>query len=89
MKTLLKYLKKYKVNLIVGPILKLLEAIIEVLLPIIIALFIDNYNTFSSAELMYYSIGLIILVILGLIFACSAQYIAAITSQGYSKTLRE
>ena len=89
MKTLLKYLKKYKVNLIVGPILKLLEAIIEVLLPIIIAFFIDNYNTFSSAELMYYSIGLIILVILGLIFACSAQYIAAITSQGYSKTLRE
>ena len=42
MKKLLIYLKKYKINLIVGPILKLLEAIIEVLLPIIIALFIDN-----------------------------------------------
>ena len=89
MKKLLIYLKKYKINLIVGPILKLLEAIIEVLLPIIIALFIDNYNRFSSRELIYYSVGLIILVLLGLIFACSAQYIAAITSQGYSKTLRE
>ena len=44
MKKLLIYLKKYKINLIVGPILKLLEAIIEVLLPIIIAFFIDNYN---------------------------------------------
>ena len=89
MKTLLKYLRKYKINLIVGPILKLLEAIIEVLLPIIIAFFIDNYNIFSTTELIYYSVGLIILVLLGLIFACSAQYIAAITSQGYSKTLRE
>lgn len=89
MKTLLKYLKKYKVNLIIGPILKLLEAIIEVLLPIIIAFFIDNYKNFSSTELMYYSIGLVILVLFGLAFACSAQYIAAITSQGYSKTLRE
>ena len=89
MKKLLIYLKKYKINLIVGPILKLLEAIIEVLLPIIIAFFIDNYNRFSSTELIYYSVGLIILVLLGLIFACSAQYIAAITSQGYSKTLRE
>ena len=68
MKTLLKYLKKYKVNLIIGPILKLLEAIIEVLLPIIIAFFIDNYKNFSSTELMYYSIGLVILVLLGLCF---------------------
>lgn len=89
MKKLLKYLKKYKINLVFGPILKLLEAIIEVLLPIIIAYFIDNYKNFSSNELIYYSIGLIVLVAVGLIFACSAQYIAAITSQGYSKILRE
>ena len=89
MKKLFKYLKKYKLNLVFGPILKLLEAIIEVLLPIIIAYFIDNYNNFSSNGLLYYSIRLLVLVTVGLIFACSAQYIAAITSQGYSKTLRE
>lgn len=89
MKKLLKYLKKYKINLVVGPILKLLEAIIEVLLPIIIAYFIDNYQNFSTEELMNYSILLIILVTFGLIFACTAQYIAARTSQGYSKILRE
>ena len=89
MKKLLKYLKKYKINLVVGPILKLLEAVIEVLLPIIIAYFIDNYQNFSTEELMNYSILLIILVTFGLIFACTAQYIAARTSQGYSKILRE
>ena len=89
MKKLLGYLKKYKINLVIGPILKLLEAIIEVLLPTIIAFFIDNYENFSNTQLFYYSIGLVILVTLGLIFACSAQYIAAISSQGYSKILRE
>lgn len=89
MKKLLRYLKKYKINLVIGPILKLLEAIIEVLLPTIIAFFIDNYENFSNTQLFYYSIGLVILVTLGLIFACSAQYIAAISSQGYSKILRE
>lgn len=89
MKKLFKYLKKYKLNLIFGPILKLLEAIIEVLLPIIVAFFIDNYNNFSTEELVFYSGGLIILVILGLLFACSAQYMAAITSQGYGKILRQ
>lgn len=89
MKKLLGYLKKYKINLVIGPILKLLEAIIEVLLPTIIAFFIDNYENFTNTQLFYYSIGLVILVTLGLIFACSAQYIAAISSQGYSKILRE
>lgn len=89
MKKLLRYLKKYKINLVIGPILKLLEAIIEVLLPTIIAFFIDNYENFTNTQLFYYSIGLVILVTLGLIFACSAQYIAAISSQGYSKILRE
>ena len=89
MKKLLKYLKKYKINLVVGPILKLLEAIIEVLLPIIIAYFIDNYQHFSTSELMKYSVLLIVLVTFGLAFACTAQYIAAITSQGYSRILRE
>ena len=89
MNTLLKYLKNYKLNLIIGPILKLSEAVIEVLLPIIIAFFIDNYENFSTKDLIYFSLGLIILVALGLLFACSAQYIAAKTSQGYSKTLRE
>ena len=89
MKKLFLYLKKYRLNLIIGPILKLLEAIIEVSLPIIIAFFIDNYNNFSIDELKLYSAILILLVSFGFIFASMAQYIAAITSQDYSKFLRE
>lgn len=89
MKKLFLYLKKYKLNLIIGPILKLLEAIIEISLPFIIAFFIDNYNNFSTDELKLYSIILALLVSFGFIFAGMAQYIAARTSQGYSKLIRE
>lgn len=89
MKKILNYLKKYKLNLIFGPIFKLLEAIIEITLPIIIAFLIDNYNNFSTNELIYYLVFLLVLVVLGFVFASIAQYIAAKTSQGFSKTLRE
>lgn len=89
MKKILNYLKKYKLNLIFGPIFKLLEAIIEISLPIIIAFLIDNYNNFSTNELIYYLVFLLVLVVLGFVFASIAQYIAAKTSQGFSKTLRE
>ena len=89
MKKILNYLKKYKLNLIFGPIFKLLEAIIEITLPIIIAFLIDNYNNYSTNELIYYLVFLLVLVVLGFVFASIAQYIAAKTSQGFSKTLRE
>ena len=89
MKNLFTYLKKYKKNLVFGPIFKLLEAIIEITLPIIMAYLIDNYNEFSNTQLVYYLFFLLVLVIIGFTFAGIAQYIAAKTSQGYSKDLRK
>lgn len=89
MKNLFAYLKKYKKNLIFGPIFKLLEAIIEIILPIIMAYLIDNYNELSNTQLIYYLFFLLFLVIIGFCFASIAQYIAAKTSQGYSKDLRK
>ena len=42
MKVLLSYLKPYKKQCIIGPFFKLLEAILELLLPTIMALIINN-----------------------------------------------
>lgn len=42
MKSLLVYLKDYKKEIMLGPIFKLIEAIIEVFLPYYIAKIIDN-----------------------------------------------
>ena len=89
MKKLFRYLKKYKKNLILGPLFKLFEAIIEITLPMIMAYLIDHYTDFSAHIFTYYLIFLLVLVIVGFSFAVIAQYIAAKTSQGYSKDLRK
>ena len=39
---LLKYLKKYKVETILGPLFKLMEASFELLVPLVMASIIDN-----------------------------------------------
>ena len=42
MKKSLSYLKNFKKQLILGPIFKLIEAIFELIIPIIMALIIDK-----------------------------------------------
>lgn len=85
----LEDLKSYKKELIIGPLLKLIEAILEVLLPITIAKLIDNANNFDNNQILIYGIGLLVLIIIGFLCACVSQYCAAITSQGYGTNLRE
>lgn len=42
MKKLLKYLKNYKKELVFGPFFKLLEAVFELIVPVVMAKMIDN-----------------------------------------------
>ena len=42
MRRLLKYLKNYKKELILGPFFKLLEAVFELIVPVVMAKIIDN-----------------------------------------------
>lgn len=85
---MLKYLSSYKKELIFGPILKLIEAIIEVGLPYIIANIINNLDAINKTEIIKFTIIMIVMILLGLICAILAQYIAAKTSQQYGTDLR-
>lgn len=89
MKVLLKYLKNYKKEIIIGPILKLVEAIIEVLMPFLIANIIDKMFKVQTIEIVKYGVCLLILVIIGFIFAVNSQYFAAKASQGYGTDIRK
>lgn len=42
MKKLLKYLNKYKVEAVMGPLFKLLEASFELIVPLVVAAIIDK-----------------------------------------------
>lgn len=89
MKKIFEYLKPYRKWLIIGPILKLIEAIIEVVLPIIIAGIIDNMSYYDTNTLILKAIYMLVFITIGLITAISSQYIATKTSQGYATSLRK
>ncbi|MGN1373179.1 MAG: ABC transporter ATP-binding protein [Candidatus Coproplasma sp.] len=97
MKDLLKYLKRYTVQSILAPLFKLLEASFELLIPIIVAAIVDKINVVNAGGATtadgtrYVVIACILLVVLGvvgLISAVSAQYFAAKAAVGFSKELR-
>lgn len=83
------FLKPYRKEVIIGPVFKLLEAILELLLPTIVALIINNGVAKQDSAYVYRMGSLMVLMaILG--FGCSmvCQYYAARASQGFGTTLR-
>lgn len=81
-------LKKYKKELAIGPLFKLIEAIIEVLLPILVAKLIDNMFIYTENEKIRLGIFLFVIIIVGFICASVSQYCAAKASQGFGTELR-
>lgn len=83
------FLKPYRKEAIIGPIFKLFEAILELLLPTMVALIINNGVGKHDSEYVYRMGGIMLLMSL-LGFGCSmvCQYYAARASQGFGTTLR-
>lgn len=92
MKRLLRYLKNYKVQCVLAPAFKMLEALFELLVPLVIAAMIDAASAGSaSADMPFLFKCFLILIALGitgLISSCTAQYFAAVAATGFSKGLR-
>lgn len=89
MKKLLKYLKNYKKELIFGPIFKLLEAIFELTVPLVMAKIIDNGIANGNSSYILKMSGLIVVLgICGLGFALTCQYLAAKCAYGFGTELR-
>ena len=84
MKKLLKYLKGYTLESILGPIFKLLEATLELIVPLIIASVIDRgiYGG-DEGHIIKMCLVLVILGIVGLGFSVTAQYFAAKASVSF------
>ncbi len=90
MKNLLKYLKNYKKELVFGPFFKLLEAIFELIVPMVMARIIDNGIGNSDSGYIYRMSGLIVILgVCGLCFALTCQYLAARCAYGFGTELRE
>lgn len=89
MKNLLKFIRPYKKQVILGPIFKLLEAIFEVSIPTIMVLITDKGIETKNINYII-KIGLIMFLMacLGVLASFTCQYFASIASQGFGTALR-
>ncbi len=90
MKHLLSCLKGYKKETVLAPLFKLLEASLELVVPIIVALIVNNgIATGDKPYIIRMSLVLVGLGAAGLAFSLTAQYFAARAAVGASSALRE
>lgn len=86
---LARYLKYYKLQVTIGPVFKLLEAIFELIVPLIMANIIDiGVKNGDTNYIAKQGVLLVILGVTGLLSALICQYSASFASQGVGTILR-
>ncbi|WP_196008138.1 ABC transporter ATP-binding protein [Clostridium tyrobutyricum] len=87
---LLKFIKPYRKQVILGPIFKLLEAIFEILIPTIMVLIVDKgIKSGSTSYILKIGIIMFLMAAIGIICSFTCQYFASIASQGFGTILRK
>ena len=89
MKKLLCYLKEYKKESVLGPLFKLLEATLELFVPLVVAAIIDTgIGNKDRGYVVKMCLVLVLLGLIGLAFSVTAQYFAAKAAVGFVTTIR-
>lgn len=90
MKKLLIFLKKYKKESVMAPLFKMLEAIFELIVPLVVASIIDNgIKTGNSKFVISRALILVLLAVIGMTAAITAQYFAAKAATGFATGVRK
>lgn len=86
---LLRYARDYRQQIILGPVFKFLEAVFELILPLLMASLIDNGLKMNDrGVIIQMGIWMVVMSVVGLICAIICQYYASIASQGFGTELR-
>ena len=89
MKKLLVFLKEYRLQCVLAPLFKMLEACFELIVPLVVAAIIDKGIKADSMSVVYSrSALLVLLALVGMVAAISAQYFAARAATGFATKLR-
>ena len=89
MKQLIKYLRKYKLESVLGPLFKMLEASFELFVPLIMARMIDvGIKNRDTSYILKMGGVLVLLGLIGLVCSLTAQYFAAKAAVGFGTALR-
>ena len=89
MKSLIKYLKDYKKETVLAPLFKMLEASFELMVPLVMAAMIDT-GILAGDKPYIIKMGalLVLLAVVGLMSAVTAQYFSAKAAVGFATQLR-
>ena len=89
MKRLLIYLKDYKLQCIMAPLFKMLEALFELFVPLVMASIIDDGISLGNKGVIW-SKGAVLLALafIGLVCSVTAQYFSAKAATQFSRGLR-
>lgn len=90
MKRLMHYLKPYRVPCILAPLFKLLEALMDLFVPLVVSAIIDN--GIAKSDMHYVAACFWILILLaglGIAFSFTAQWFAARAAVGFSTDVRQ
>ena len=89
MHKLTRYMKNYKVESVLGPLFKMLEASFELLVPLVMARIIDTgIKNQDTGYIVKMGAVLVLLGVIGLTCSLTAQYFAAKASVGFGCELR-
>ena len=89
MKRILKYMKGYGKECVLGPLFKLLEASFELLIPLVVAQIVDvGIANGDVGYVVKMCLVMVALGVVGLISAVTAQYFAAKAAVGFCTRLR-
>ncbi len=89
MSFVLNYVKKYKIRAILAPLFKMLEAIFELLVPLVMASIINKGIASSDTHYIIRMSGvLLFLAVVGLVFSLTAQYFSAYVAVYTSAEIR-
>lgn len=89
MRRLLKYARDYRKQIILGPFFKFLEAVFELVLPLLMARLIDKGIRADNKVVLWQTVGwMIAMSVIGMGCALVCQYYASIASQGFGTVLR-
>lgn len=90
MSRLLRFFRHYKKETLLAPLFKLFEALMNLLVPLVVARIIDQGIAASNRPLIIRSfIFLIVLAVAGMLFVFVAQWFAAKSSVGFTSEMRQ
>ena len=89
-KTLLKEVKEYKKNTLLSPVYVSIEAILEVLIPFLMAILVDNgIEKGNMKSIWFYGFLMLVAAFVSLWAGAKSGKHAAIASSGFAKNLRK